>query len=224
MREKYHEQLAELNRQLIRMGARCEDAISAAMKCLLDDDKKLVIRVHEADDEIDRMEREIENLCMKLLLLQQPMAGDLRAISSALKMISDIERIGDQATDIAEIAEYMQTSETKSRVHLKDMALAAIAMVTDSIDSFVRRDLSLARDVMKADDRVDQLFDQIRNELITLLVDDHQAASDCLDLLMVSKYLERIADHAVNIAEWVEFSITGVHISGELREAGAEQS
>lgn len=203
--------------QLIRMGALCEEAISAAMKLLIDEDEKMAEKVMAADSEIDHMEREIESLCMKLLLLQQPMANDLRSISSALKMISDMERIGDQASDIAEIAHMVGNSAAKSKIHLKDMALAAIKMVTDSIESFVRRDLELARSVMAYDDVVDRYFDQIKAELVELLSTGGENGEYCIDLLMVAKYLERIGDHAENIAEWVEFSITGVHKSGELK-------
>lgn len=203
--------------QLIRMGALCEQAISAAMKLLLDEDEQMAEKVASADNEIDHMEREIEGLCMKLLLLQQPMANDLRAISSALKMISDMERIGDQASDIAEIACMVRYSTAKSKIHLKDMAMAAIKMVTDSIESFVKQDLELARGVMAYDDVVDRYFDQIKAELIDLLSAGDENGEYCIDLLMVAKYLERIGDHAENIAEWVEFSITGIHKSGELK-------
>lgn len=217
MRDRYIEQLKELNMQLIRMGALCEEAISAAMKLLIDEDEKMAEKVATTDGEIDQMEREIESLCMKLLLLQQPMANDLRAISSALKMISDMERIGDQASDIAEIASMVRNSSAKSKIHLKDMALAAIKMVTDSIDSFVRQDLALAHSVMAYDDVVDNYFDQIKGELVELITNGKESGEYCIDLLMVAKYLERIGDHAENIAEWVEFSITGIHKSGEWK-------
>lgn len=203
--------------QLIRMGALCEVAISAAMKLLLEEDEKMVEKVASADNEIDHMERDIEGLCMKLLLLQQPMANDLRAISSALKMISDMERIGDQASDIAEIACIVRNSTAKSKIHLRDMAMSAIKMVTDSIESFVKKDLTLAHEVMAYDEVVDRYFDQIKAELIELLSSGGENGEYCIDLLMVAKYLERIGDHAENIAEWVEFSITGVHKSGELK-------
>ena len=148
---------------------------------------------------------------MKLLLQQQPVARDLRVISSALKMISDMERIGDQASDIAEIAKFIKNSNVQSRVHISDMAEAAIKMVTDSVDSFVKKDLSLARAVMEYDDKVDNLFDCVKDELVRLISEDRANGEFCIDLLMIAKYLERIGDHAVNIAEWVEYSITGVH-------------
>lgn len=224
MRDRYNEQLNALNDSLIQMGALCEVAISAAMKLLLEEDESMAAKVSAADGEIDQMEREIEQSCMKLLLLQHPMANDLRAISSALKMISDMERIGDQASDIAELAPHVSHSAVKTKIHLKEMAVAAVGMVTDSIDSFVRRDLELAYKVMESDDVVDNYFNQIKAELIKLLSTGDEDGEACIDLLMVAKYLERIGDHAENIAEWVEFSITGVHKSGELKGHDQTQS
>lgn len=154
----------------------------------------------------------MENLCLKLLLQQQPVARDLREISAALKMISDLERIGDQAADIAEMTSYVHLPQGRSS-HIADMARAVINMVTDSVDSFVKRDLQLARQVCAADDRVDELFIQVRRELVELIAADASYGEQGLDLLMVAKYLERIGDHATNVAEWVEYSITGVHPS-----------
>lgn len=148
---------------------------------------------------------------MKLLLEQQPVARDLRVISSALKMISDMERIGDQAYDIAEIAKFIKNSNVKSKIHIKDMAAAATKMVTDSVESFVKKDVELARSVMVYDDKVDNLFDCVKDELVQLITEDKANGEFCIDLLMIAKYLERIGDHAVNIAEWVEYSITGTH-------------
>ena len=211
MRNRFDAQLEQLNVELITMGALCEDAIAAAVKALFDGDEALLEKVFQTDSEIDHKEREIENICMKLLLQQQPVARDLRTVSSALKMISDMERIGDQASDIAEIARTIGSSGDMGRVHIRDMALAAIRMVSDSIDSFVRKDLQLARTVMRNDDIVDELFDRIKAELIRLIGEKNRDGEFCVDLLMVAKYLERIGDHAVNIAEWVEYSITGVH-------------
>ena len=161
------------------------------------------------------MERDIETFCMRLLLQQQPVAKDLRAISSALKMISDMERIGDQAGDIAEIMAHLCDFDTQSRLHIQDMARAAVKMVTDAVDAFVKKDLELARSVMKYDDVVDDLFDQVKAELIGLIGEDQNNGECCIDLLMIAKYLERIGDHATNIAEWVEFSITGQHVVAE---------
>lgn len=211
MRNKFDSQLEKLNLELITMGALCEDAISASVKGFLDDDDALCQKAVEAEDEINRKERDIESICMKLLLEQQPVARDLRVISSALKMISDMERIGDQAYDIAEIAKFIKNSNVKSKIHIKDMATAATKMVTDSVDSFVKKDVELARSVMVYDDKVDNLFDCVKDELVQLITEDKANGEFCIDLLMIAKYLERIGDHAVNIAEWVEYSITGTH-------------
>lgn len=211
MRNKFDSQLEKLNLELITMGALCEDAISASVKAMLEGDDALCEKVFAADAEIDQKERDIEAICMKLLLQQQPVARDLRVISSALKMISDMERIGDQASDIAEITKFIKNSSVQSRVHISDMAAAATKMVTDSVESFVKKDLSLARAVMEYDDKVDNLFDCVKDELVRLISEDRANGEFCIDLLMIAKYLERIGDHAVNIAEWVEYSITGTH-------------
>lgn len=212
MRNRFDEQLKRLHVELIQMGALCEDAISAAAEALIHSDAALAAAAEEAEREIDQKEREVENLCLKLLLQQQPVARDLREISAALKMISDLERIGDQAADIAEMTSYVHLPQGRSS-HIADMARAVINMVTDSVDSFVKRDLQLARQVCAADDRVDDLFIQVRRELVELIAADASYGEQGLDLLMVAKYLERIGDHATNVAEWVEYSITGVHPS-----------
>ncbi|BCK83112.1 phosphate transport system regulatory protein PhoU [Pusillibacter faecalis] len=212
MRNKFEEQLEKLHVEMIQMGALCEDAISAAAEALIHSDAALAAAAEEAEREIDQKEREVENLCLKLLLQQQPVARDLREISAALKMISDLERIGDQAADIAEMTSYVHLPQGRSS-HIADMARAVINMVTDSVDSFVKRDLQLARQVCAADDRVDDLFIQVRRELVELIAADASYGEQGLDLLMVAKYLERIGDHATNVAEWVEYSITGVHPS-----------
>ena len=211
MRNKFDSQLEKLNLELITMGALCEDAISASVKAMTNGDEALCDKVFATDAEIDQKERDIEAVCMKLLLQQQPVARDLRVISSALKMISDMERIGDQASDIAEISKFIKNSNVKSRVHISDMAAAATKMVTDSVESFVKKDLSLARRVMEYDDKVDNLFGLVKDELVRLIAEDRENGEFCIDLLMIAKYLERIGDHAVNIAEWVEYSITGAH-------------
>ena len=210
MRSRFDEQLELLNVELIRMGALCEDAIAYASRTLLGE-ANLAEQVYKADREIDQKERDIENLCMRLLLKQQPVASDLRLVSSALKMISDMERIGDQASDIAEISSFIQTREVESNLHIRDMAEATIRMVTQSIDSFVKKDLQIAQEVIRYDDVVDDLFNKVKEELIGLIAQDSQAGEFCIDMLMIAKYFERIGDHATNIAEWVEFSITGVH-------------
>ena len=215
MRNKFDEQLEKLHVELIQMGAACEDAISAAAEALLKGDTALADVAEEAEKDIDQREREVENLCLKLLLQQQPVARDLRAISAALKMISDLERIGDQAADIAELTRYIRLTDGLSRLHIGDMARAVIAMVTDSVDSFVKGDLALARAVRAADDQVDALFEQVKRELIDLIAADAAAGEVGLDILMVAKYLERIGDHATNVAEWVEYSLTGIHPSDD---------
>lgn len=213
MRNKFDEQLERLHVELIQMGALCEEAISAAAEALLKGDRELARTAIEAEREIDQKERDVESMCLKLLLQQQPVAKDLREISAALKMISDLERIGDQAADIAELTRFVRLPDGSGMLHIADMARAVIAMVTDSVDSFVRRDLTLARGVCAADDRVDELFERVKEELITFIAADPTAGEQGLDLLMVAKYLERIGDHATNVAEWVEYSITGVHPS-----------
>ena len=210
MRNKFEEQLERLHVELIQMGALCEDGISAAAEALLQNNPGLAQTAIDAEREIDQKEREVENLCIKLLLQQQPVAKDLREISAALKMISDLERIGDQASDIAELVPYVHREEGTG-LHIGDMARAVIRMVTDSVDSFVKRDLDLARAVYTADDKVDALFDQVKQELIGMIAKDASRGEQCMDLLMVAKYLERIGDHATNVAEWVEYSITNVH-------------
>ena len=211
MRNRFDEQLSNLNNELITMGALCEEAISAAVKLLVDNDVKMKESVLDADKQIDQKERDIETLCMKLLMQQQPVASDLRTISSALKMISDMERIGDQASDIAEIAEYAYGSGMESETHIADMARATIQMVTDSIDSFVKKDVDLAHTVIEHDNTVDDLFDKVKGELISAIENKAANAEALIDLLMIAKYFERIGDHAENIAEWVIYSITGKH-------------
>ena len=211
MRNRFDEQLNTLNNELITMGALCEEAISSAVKLLIDNDVKMKENVLDADKQIDQKERDIETLCMKLLMQQQPVASDLRTISSALKMISDMERIGDQASDIAEIAEYAYGSGMESETHIADMARATIQMVTDSIDSFVKKDVALAYTVIEHDNTVDDLFDKVKGELISAIENKAANAEALIDLLMIAKYFERIGDHAENIAEWVIYSITGKH-------------
>ena len=211
MRSRFDEQLMQLNTELIQMGALCEEAISTAIYSLMEGDRHAAGKVSDVETEIDQMEREIESLCMKLLLRQQPVARDLRTISSALKMISDMERIGDQADDIAEITKFIKMDELESKLHLKEMAKASIGMVTDSVESFVKKDLELAKQIAGEDDKVDALFLKVKQELIDLLKKDQIDGELCLDILMIAKYLERIGDHAVNISEWVQYSITGIH-------------
>lgn len=211
MRGRFEEQLEVLHTQMIEMGSLCETAIANAIKSLSDGDIEYVNRAIAADEEIDRMERDIESLCMRLLLQQQPVAKDLRQISSALKMITDMERIGDQASDIAEIVEMDNIKSSDDTSIIEEMSIAAIRMVTDSIDAYVRQDLTLAHAVIDSDDIVDNYFNLAKAQLIELLSKDATKGEYIMDSLMIAKYLERIADHATNIAEWVVYSITGKH-------------
>lgn len=215
MRNRFDQQLEQLHADLITMGGLCETAIAAAVDAATKGDGDMAKAAIADDSKIDEMERSIEHLCLKLLLQQQPVARDLREISSALKMISDLERIGDQAADIAELTRFARVPEGSGRVHIGEMARAVIRMVTDSVDSFVKRDLELARAVRAQDDQVDDLFNQVKKELIALIAADAASGELWLDLIMVAKYLERIGDHATNVAEWVEYGITGVHPSGD---------
>jgi len=216
VRNQLDDQLLKLNTTLIKMGAMIEYAIENASKALVDRNTGLAREVIQFEQTIDEEDREIESLCLKLLLQQQPVARDLRLISAVLKMITDMERIGDQAADIAEIVVMMNGAPLIKRLeHIPEMARETIWMVKSSIDAFVSRDRSLARKVIRHDDVVDQLFVHIKDELITLIEQRVDAGSQAIDLLMIAKYLERIGDHATNIAEWVEFAITGMHRGGK---------
>ncbi len=211
MRNHFDEQLNQLNTELITMGALCEEAISGCVKYIIDNDNNIKENVIETDKLIDQKERDIERLCLKLIMQQQPVARDLRTISSALKMISDMERIGDQAYDIVEIAKHIKIAKIQSEVHIIDMAKETIKMVTHSIDSFVKKDIDLAYSVIEHDNIVDNLFDKVKNELVETIHKSLSEAEVSIDFLMIAKYLERIGDHAENIAEWVIYSITGKH-------------
>lgn len=211
MRSRFDEQLAQLDKQLIEMGALCEEVISMASRALMDGDLPLAAKVAPLDAEIDQKERDIENLCLKLLLQQQPVAKDLRQISAALKMITDMERIGDQAADIAEIIPFFLSHNTFDCTLVCRMAQQASSMVTQSVDAFVRRDVYLARSVAGQDDLVDEDFTAVKQALIAAIAREPGQGEVALDLLMIAKYFERIGDHAVNLSEWVEFSVTGVH-------------
>lgn len=209
MRHRFDMELQNLNKELIAMGALCENAIALSAKALLEGDIKLAQSVPALSEQIDEKEREIESMCLKLLLQQQPVARDLRVISSALKMITDLERIGDQSADIAEIVSTANISAENDTLHIRQMALATIKMVTDCIEAFVKKDLSIAKAVAKYDDVVDDYFDDIKNTLIERFSKPETDGEYALDLLMIAKYFERIGDHAVNVSEWVLFSITG---------------
>ena len=216
MRIKFDEQLALLNHELIAMGALCEEAIATTSRAVLDNDRALSERVRTLEYEIDQKEREIETICLKLLLQQQPVASDLRLISAALKMITDMERIGDQALDISDTAGVMGPVAPEDAGALGDLARTVIGMVTDSVDAFVRQDQAAARAVVKRDDEADALFDKIKKSIIERLENSKGEGEYSLDLLMIAKYLERIGDHATNIAEWVEFAETGQYKGGEV--------
>ena len=214
MRSRFDEQLALLNKELIEMGAMCEESINMTTRALSECDKELAKKVAPLDIEIDQKEREIESMCLKLLLQQQPVAKDLRQVSAALKMITDMERIGDQAEDIAEIVTYLDGRSSAQIGLLKEMAAAAIKMVTQSVDAYVKHDTILAEQVISDDETVDEYFDRVKRMLIDKIAQDPNDGEHAIDLMMIAKYFERIGDHAVNIAEWVIFSVTGVHKEG----------
>ena len=211
MRDFFQEQLNELNRELTRMGAACEEIIALASDALTDWDEALVKKVNSIGAQIDESERTIESICLKLLLRQQPVARDLRQISAAMKMITDMERIGDQAEDIVEIVPYMTAHPDEKFPKIREMARAAQAMVTEAVDAYVKQDLDMARKVMAHDDVVDNYFSQIKSGIIDIIAAEPAEGEYALDLLMIAKYFERIGDHCTNIAEWVEFSVTGIH-------------
>ena len=212
MRNRFDRQLVQLNNELIEMGGMIEKAISDTVKALVNQDIDLASNVIEYDEEIDHQEREIEQLCLKLLLQQQPVAKDLRLISAALKMITDMERIGDHATDISEITiELSKESYIKKLDHIQQMAKETMVMLVQSVEAFVNKDMDKARAVIVHDDVVDDLFNKVKAELIAMIHEDVNAGEQASDLLMAAKYFERIGDHATNISEWVIFSITGQH-------------
>ena len=215
MRSRFDEQLADLNKKLIEMGAMCEECISLAAKALKEGNPGIRWEVEPLDNSLDDLERNVESLCLKLLLQQQPVARDLRQISAALKMITDMERIGDQAEDIAEIITYMDCECANSTL-LREMAKDTIKMVTESVDAYVRRDTELAKLVIAEDDIVDDYFAKVKKELIAQIAENPAGGEQTLDFLMIAKYFERIGDHAVNIAEWVIVSVTGVHKNSEI--------
>lgn len=211
MRSKFDEQLTLMKNELIQMGALCEEAISLAAKALNEGNKALAEKAMALDAEIDQMERDIETLCLKLLLQQQPVARDLRQISAALKIITDMERIGDQAADIAEIVLAMLGADyvPEDVGNIWEMAAEATKMVTESVDSYVQQDTNQARRIIDHDDIIDGYFIRVRTVLIQKIAANPANGERALDLLMIDKYLERIGDHATNIAEWVIFSVTG---------------
>ena len=211
MRDFFQEQLKELNRELVQMGADCEDIIALASDSLTGWNEKLAKNVSTIGARIDEGYHTVENICLKLLLRQQPVARDLRVISAAMKMITDMERIGDQAEDIVEIVPFMNAHPDEKFPRIREMAKAAQAMVTEAVDAYVKQDLELARKVMAYDDVVDNYFTQIKSGIIDIIAAEPAHGEYALDLLMIAKYFERIGDHCTNIAEWVEFSVTGIH-------------
>ena len=212
MRNRFHRELVRLNNELIEMGSMIEKSIETAVKAMVNQDVELANRVIESDDEIDQQERQIEDLCLKLLLQQQPVAKDLRLISSALKMVTDMERIGDHATDISEITIALaDKSYIKKLEHIQQMAKETMIMLVKRIEAFVNKDIEEADSVIKRDDVVDDLFSKVKTELVQMIHENVDVGEQATDLLMVAKYLERIGDHATNISEWVIFSITGTH-------------
>ena len=216
MRTYFDKQLQTLNDEMKAMGALCEDAIALAAKALSENSRELAAKVPPISSALDQKERDVEDICLKLLLRQQPVAGDLRQISAALKMITDMERIGDQAEDIAEIVVSMSGCRQEEVELLNSMARSAIRRVTDSVDAYVKQDLELAKQVIAQDDTVDDYFERVKKSLVDIMVKEPDMGSCALDLLMIGKYFERIGDHATNIAEWVIFSVTGEHRSAEL--------
>ena len=215
MRDFFQEQLNELNLELTRMGAACEEIISLASRSLTDYSGELAKQVQTVGQQIDESERTIETICLKLLLRQQPVARDLRQISAAMKMITDMERIGDQAEDIGEIVPFLHGRTGQECEDIRLMAETAQQMVRSSIDAYVNQDISLVKKVISMDDIVDDAFDRTKHTLIHIIAENKDDGAYALDLLMIAKYLERIGDHATNIAEWVEFSITGNHTKEE---------
>lgn len=213
MRDKYEMQLRRLHAQMIEMGTMIEQAIETAVKALVNQDKELAEKAIESDDVIDHLEREIEGLCLKLFITQQPVASDMRKISAALKMITDMERIGDHAADISELTIVMAGKPyIKKLEHIQQMAKETMVMLVSSIEAYVNDDEQKAREVIAHDDVVDELFNKIKDELIGLIGQNPENGEQACDLLMIAKYFERIGDHATNISEWVLFSITGEHV------------
>ena len=215
MRNLFDSQLNTLHRKLIEMGSACETAIDLAVKALLEGNADIAHEAASHDREIDQMERDIEAICLKMLLQQQPVARDLRQISAAMKIITDMERIGDQAEDIGEIVPFLNGRTGVECEDIRLMAETAQQMVRASIDAYVNQDMALVKKVIDMDDIVDDAFDRTKETLIHMISCNREDGQYCLDLLMIAKYLERIGDHATNIAEWVEFSITGQHAKEE---------
>lgn len=217
MRERFMKKMDQLHNEMIEMGMVCEKAIARTYQLLLtkEQQQKFSDEIAAMEAEIDRQEREIESICLQLLLQQQPVASDLRRVSAALKMITDMERIGDQATDIAEIIRTGNIEIPVKGVGITEMAEATMNMVNKSVEAYVEKNLATAQETIDSDDRIDQMFLEVRKHLLEKIASGEADANQCLDLLMIAKYYERIGDHATNLAEWVEFSITGKHRNGK---------
>ncbi|MGF6906673.1 phosphate signaling complex protein PhoU [Fusobacterium sp. PH5-44] len=211
MRNKYDKELKEVFNKLAIMCREVIMMIESSIKALTTHDTQLSHNIIEYDTKIDKLEKDIEEDCLKLLLMEQPVAKDFREVSAALKMITDLERIGDQASDICDISLKLEKEDfIKKLEHIPYMAKVTIQMVKDGVNSYINQDLLLARSLNKKDDEVDDLFNVIKSDLIQLITLNPQNADQAILLMMISKHLERIGDHAVNIGEWVEYSITGV--------------
>lgn len=211
MRKKFDQELEAVKENLAKMGLLCEQGIEMAIEYIEKPDQKLETSIAETEQEIDDMERQIESQCLKLFMREQPVASDLRAVSAAMRMISDLERIGDHAEDIAEVAKYLNEdgSPAGSMNELRKMSRAASAMVRNAVEAYAKKDLDLANQVAASDDVVDSYFEKIKRDIATQISENVESAQHGLDSLMVAKYLERIGDHSVNLAEWVRFMITG---------------
>ncbi len=211
MRKKFDQELEAVKENLAKMGLLCEQGIEMAIEYIEKPDQKLETSIAETEQEIDDMERQIESQCLKLFMREQPVASDLRAVSAAMRMISDLERIGDHAEDIAEVAKYLNEdgSPAGSMNELREMSRAASAMVRNAVEAYAKKDLELANQVAASDDVVDSYFEKIKRDIATQISENVETAQHGLDSLMVAKYLERIGDHSVNLAEWVRFMITG---------------
>ncbi|MCI7686026.1 MAG: phosphate signaling complex protein PhoU [Baileyella intestinalis] len=211
MRKKFDQELEAVKENLAKMGLLCEQEIEMAIEYIEKPDQKLETSIAETEQEIDDMERQIESQCLKLFMREQPVASDLRAVSAAMRMISDLERIGDHAEDIAEVAKYLNEdgSPAGSMNELREMSRAASAMVRNAVEAYAKKDLDLANQVAASDDVVDSYFEKIKRDIATQISENVESAQHGLDSLMVAKYLERIGDHSVNLAEWVRFMITG---------------
>lgn len=220
MRKIFDEQLKLLHKELIKMGMLCEDGISVVMNSLVNKDSALSEKMDSLNQEIKQLRRDIESLCLKIILQQQPVAKDLRKVSSALKMVTDLERIGEQATDMSNIIIRLKEDYILEYHQIYQMAKDTIKMVTDSIDAYVQKDVEKAKQVILYDDEVDLKFKNIKKDLIQVIAKNPEQGEYALDLFMIAKYFEGMADHAVNVARWVHFSLLGYTLkeNGEIED------